>query len=80
MLFNESGWTNSRKRIVAAMIVHVCTKWLAESGASGTLVGGVEGAEAVLEALRAVDESGLLKGTGDAEGLREGLEAMQRVL
>lgn len=59
--------------------MYVCAKWLVESKSSGSFVGGVESADAVLEALRAVDESAILAGR-DAEALRDTSEEVQRLI
>jgi hypothetical protein len=79
LLFNETSYSNSKRRTVATLVVIVAGRWLRTSAASGALVGGIEGAEAVLEALRAVEESELLRGTEAEGGLREALESIQRV-
>jgi len=79
-LFNEAGWTNSRKRIIASLIVSVCGRWLDESNAAGAMIGGEDGAAAVMEALRSVDEGAFLSGQPEQQLLREALEAVQRVL
>jgi hypothetical protein len=79
LLFNEPSFTAARRRLVARLVVYVSQRWLQGSAASGSLVGGVEGAEAVLEALRAVEESALLRGNESEGHLREALGAVQRV-
>jgi hypothetical protein len=77
---NELEWSVNRRRIVVALIVHVSERWLQESASGGGVpFGGVENTAAVLEALRAVHEAGLLAGR-DRDALRSALERVQRLL
>jgi hypothetical protein len=79
--FNDGAeWTTSRRRVIAALTVYVSQKWLSESIVGGGLpFGGEEGAQAVLEILRAVSDMGLLSGR-DADALRDLIEAVQRTV
>jgi nuclear pore complex protein Nup155 len=77
---NELQWGVNRRRIAGALIVHVSERWLQESASGGgAAFGNVENTAAVLEALRAVQEAGLLAGR-DADALRTMLERVQRLL
>lgn len=77
---NEADWSINRRRIVGALIVHVCQRWLQESASGGGVpFGGEENTAAVLEALRAVNDAALLTGR-DRDALRLALERIQRLL
>ena len=80
LLFNDGAdWSNSRRRIVAALIVHACQRWFVESASGGGVpFGSLENASTVLEALRAVADSDLCAGR-DKDALRDALEATERV-
>lgn len=79
LLFNEPSYNNANRRDISKLVVHVSARWLSESTSSGSLVGGIETAEAVLEALRAVEESTMLRSTKEEGPLRELLGEVQRV-
>lgn len=79
--FNDGAErSTSRRRTIAALTVYVCQKWLSESIVGGGLpFGGEEGAQAVLEILRALSDLDLLSGR-DGDSLREMIESVQRMV
>jgi nuclear pore complex protein Nup155 len=79
--FNDGAeWSTSRRRVIAALTVYVCQKWLAETTIAGGLpFGGEEGAQAVLEILRGLSDLRILSGR-DGDALRDLIESVQRTI
>jgi hypothetical protein len=79
--FNDATeWSTARRRVIAALTVYVCQKWLTETTIGGGLpFGGEEGAQAVLEILRGLSDLRLLSGR-DADALRDLIQSVQRTV
>ncbi|KAF2663175.1 non-repetitive nucleoporin [Microthyrium microscopicum] len=76
LLFDDTSSSPQKRRTIADLVCYVSNKWLVESEASGTPVGGEEALEVVAGVMEGVLESGVM---GQAGGLGAAREVLERV-